>query len=95
MSAGRRSCNGRVHIGRKLAGRKIQKLDDYVVAGRNGSTLMIVGTLVASFLSTNTFLAESGMAYGVNAGGWILIPPICAAGYVYGARRSYVQRLKQ
>jgi sodium/pantothenate symporter len=75
-----------VYIGiGNYAGRKVKDLDDYVVAGRNGSTLMIVGTLVASFLSTNTFLAESGMAYGVNAGGWILIPPISAAGYVYGA----------
>jgi sodium/pantothenate symporter len=67
------------------AGRKVKHLDDYVVAGRNASTLMIVGTLVASFLSTNTFLAESGMAYGVNTGGWLLIPPITVAGYVYGA----------
>lgn len=57
-----------VYIGiGNYAGRKVKNLDDYVVAGRNGSTLMIVGTLVASFLSTNTFLAESGMAYGVNA----------------------------
>jgi sodium/pantothenate symporter len=75
-----------VYIGiGNYAGRKVKNLDDYVVAGRNGSTLMIVGTLVASFLSTNTFLAESGMAYGVNAGGWILLPPIAYAGYVYGA----------
>jgi sodium/pantothenate symporter len=66
-------------------GRKVKHLDDYIVAGRNASTLMIVGTLVASFTSTNTFLAESGMAYGVNAGGWLLQPPIFAAGYIYGA----------
>ncbi len=67
------------------AGRKVKNLDDYFVAGRNAPTLMIVGTLVASFLSTNTFLAETGMAYGVNTGGWLLMPPIFAAGYVYGA----------
>jgi len=66
-------------------GRKVKHLDDYVVAGRNASTLMIVGTLVASFTSTNTFLAESGMAYGANAGGWLLLPPLFASGYVYGA----------
>ena len=75
-----------VYIGiGNYAGRKVKHLDDYVVAGRNASTLMIVGTLVASFTSTNTFLAESGMAYGANAGGWLLMPPIFAAGYVYGA----------
>jgi len=75
-----------VYIGiGNFAGRKVKDLDDYVVAGRNASTLMIVGTLVASFTSTNTFLAESGMAYGANAGGWLLMPPIFASGYVYGA----------
>ncbi|MGI9219445.1 MAG: sodium:solute symporter family protein, partial [Woeseiaceae bacterium] len=75
-----------VYIGiGNYAGRKVKHLDDYIVAGRNASTLLIVGTLVASFTSTNTFLAESGMAYGANAGGWILMPPIFAAGYVYGA----------
>jgi len=75
-----------VYIGiGNYAGRKVKHLDDYIVAGRNASTLMIVGTLVASFTSTNTFLAESGMAYGVNAGGWLLQPPIFAAGYIYGA----------
>ena len=68
-----------------FAGRKVKDLDDYVVAGRNASTLMIVGTLVASFTSTSTFLAEAGMAYGANAGGWLLMPPIFASGYVYGA----------
>lgn len=75
-----------VYIGiGNYVGRKVKHLDDYIVAGRNAPTLMIVGTLVASFTSTNTFLAESGMAYGVNAGGWLLQPPIFAAGYIYGA----------
>ena len=29
-------------------GRKVKHLDDYFVAGRNASTLLIVGTLVAA-----------------------------------------------
>ena len=67
------------------AGRKVKQLDDYVVAGRSAPTLLIVGTLVASYLSTNTFLAETGFAYGHHAGAWLLMPPIILAGYVYGA----------
>jgi sodium/pantothenate symporter len=75
-----------VYIGiGNYAGRKVKDLNDYVVAGRNAPTLMIVGTLVASYLSTNTFLGEAGFAYGNNAGGWLLMPPLAAAGYVYGA----------
>lgn len=38
------------------AGRRVKKLDDYFVAGRRAPTLLIVGTLVASVLSTNIFL---------------------------------------
>ncbi len=67
------------------AGRKVKDVEQYMVAGRQAPTLLIVGTLVASYLSTNTFLAETGMAYGVNAGGWILFPAIATAGYIYGA----------
>mgnify|MGYP005715879393 FL=1 len=65
------------------AGRKVKNLEDYYVAGRNASTLLIVGTLVASFMSTNAFLGEMGMSYqghgplivimtGVNCMGYIL-----------------------
>ena len=39
------------------AGRSVRKLDDYFVAGRRAPTLLIVGTLVASVLSTAISLA--------------------------------------
>jgi Na+/proline symporter len=67
------------------AGRKVKHLEDYFVAGRQAPTLLIVGTLVASFLSTNTFLGETGMAYSNWAGAWLIFPPIAVAGYVLGA----------
>ena len=38
------------------AGRKVKHLEDYFVVGRQAPTLLIVGTLVASVLSTNAFL---------------------------------------
>lgn len=67
------------------AGRKVKDVEAYMVAGRQAPTLLIVGTLVASYLSTATFLGESGFAYGINAGGWILWPAISLTGYIYGA----------
>ncbi len=67
------------------AGRRVKGLDDYFVAGRQAPTVLIVGTLTASFLSTNTFLAETGMAYTFWAGPWILFPPLMVMGYIYGA----------
>ena len=67
------------------AGRRVKKLDDYFVAGRRAPTLLIVGTLVASVLSTNIFLGETGFVYEGQAGPYLLWPPIGAMGYIFGA----------
>ena len=67
------------------AGRRVKKLDDYFVAGRNAPTILIVGTLVASLISTNAFLGETGFVYDGQAGPYLLWPGIAATFYVYGA----------
>ena len=67
------------------AGRRVKKLEDYFVAGRRAPTLLIVGTLVASVLSTNIFLGETGFVYDGQAGPYLLWPPIGAMGYIFGA----------
>ncbi|MEM7359356.1 MAG: sodium:solute symporter family protein [Pseudomonadota bacterium] len=67
------------------SGRGINKLDDYYVAGRRAPTLIIVGTLVASLMSTSMFLGEAGFAYAGQAGPYVLFPQIACAGYVIGA----------
>ncbi|SDP65927.1 hypothetical protein SAMN05660330_03582, partial [Desulforhopalus singaporensis] len=45
------------------AGKKVKGMEDYYVVGRNAPTVMIVGTLVASFLSTVAFMGETGFSY--------------------------------
>ena len=67
------------------AGRKVKRLDDYYVAGRNAPTLLIVGTLIASVLSTATFLGDTGMAYSGYAVLLLLTNSIISTGYVLGA----------
>lgn len=67
------------------AGRGIRKLDEYFVAGRRAPTLFIVGTLVASMISSTMFLGEAGFAYDTQAGPYILFPQAAAVGYVLGA----------
>jgi sodium/pantothenate symporter len=67
------------------AGRRVKKLDDYFVAGRKAPTILIVGTLVASLMSTNAFLGETGFVYAGQAGPYLLWPAIAASFYVYGA----------
>ncbi len=67
------------------AGRGIKRLDDYYVAGRRAPTLLIVGTLVASMMSSTMFLGEAGFAYAGQAGMYLFGPQIHAIGYVLGA----------
>lgn len=67
------------------AGRGIKKLDDYYVAGRRAPTLIIVGTLVASVMSSTMFLGDAGFAYAGQAGPYVLFPQAATVGYVLGA----------
>jgi sodium/pantothenate symporter len=67
------------------AGRGVKNLDDYYVAGRRAPTLLIVGTLVASLMSSTMFLGEAGFAYDTQAGPYVLFPQAAAIGYVIGA----------
>lgn len=63
----------------------VKGADDYFVAGRNAPTGLIVGSMVASLISTGLFLGDSGEAYN---GIWIATAgcaAISAGGYVVGA----------
>jgi sodium/pantothenate symporter len=67
------------------AGRGIHELDEYFVAGRRAPTLFIVGTLVASLISSVMFLGEAGFAYETQAGPYVLFPQAATIGYILGA----------
>jgi len=67
------------------AGRSVKNLDDYFVAGRRAPTILIVGTLVASVMSSVAFLGEAGFTYDGQMGAYMLFPSTSAAGYVIGA----------
>ena len=67
------------------AGRRVKHLDDYFVAGRGAPTLLIVGTLVASFLSTNSFLGETGFTYSGHGPVLFIMTAVNCLGYILGA----------
>lgn len=67
------------------AGLRIKHLDDYYVAGRNAPTFLIVGTLVASFLSTNAFIGEVGMSYRGHGPLIVIMTGVNCVGYIIGA----------
>ena len=67
------------------AGRGVKRLDDYYVAGRRAPTILILGTLVASVMSSTMFLGEAGFAYEGQAGPYVIFPQAATTGYVIGA----------
>lgn len=67
------------------AGRSVRVLDDYFVAGRRAPTLLILGTLVASVMSTAIFMGEAAFTYQGQLGTYILFPGIAVTGYLLGA----------
>ena len=67
-----------------LVGRRVKSQSDYYVAGRSAPTLLVSGTLVASFLSTVAFMGEVGFAYDGYAVLMLILTPLNASGYVIG-----------
>ena len=68
-----------------VAGRKVKSTNDYYVSGRNAPTLLIVGSLIASFLSTGAFLGDTGEVYDGFFMGIVIVGVLQATGYIYGA----------
>lgn len=67
------------------AGRRVRSTNDYYVAGRKAPTILIVGSLIASFLSTGAFLGDTGEVYAGLFIGIVTVGILQATGYIYGA----------
>ena len=68
-----------------FAGRKVKDTNDYYVSGRRAPTILIVGSLIASFLSTGAFLGDTGEVYSGFFMGIVIVGILQATGYIYGA----------
>ncbi|WP_174614691.1 sodium:solute symporter family protein [Virgibacillus ihumii] len=65
--------------------KKVSNVEDYYVSGRNAPTLLITGSLVASFLSSVTFMGEAGFSYSGYPIIQLILVVFNASGYVLGA----------
>ena len=65
-----------------IAGRMVKDTNDYYVSGRNAPTALIVGSLIASFLSTGAFLGDTGEVYDGFFMGIFIVGIIQATGYI-------------
>lgn len=67
-----------------VVGRTIKDKSDYYVAGRAAPTFLVAGTLVASFLSTVSFMGELGFSYDGYPVVMILLTAFNISGYMLG-----------
>lgn len=65
--------------------KKVTNTADYYVSGRSASTLLIVGSLVASLFSAVLFTGEAGFAYDGYPIAMLLFATILCCGYILGA----------
>lgn len=79
-----------------IAGRRVKDTNDYYVAGRRAPVILIVGSLIASFLSTGAFMGDTGEVYSGFFMGIVIVGILQASGYVYGAGLfgKYVRRVR-
>ncbi|RST71230.1 sodium:solute symporter family protein [Siminovitchia acidinfaciens] len=76
--------------------RKVSSVEEYYVSGRNAGTLLITGSLVASFLSTVAFMGEVGFSYDGYPILLLILTIFNASGYVFGVLffGKYLRRSK-
>lgn len=85
-----------------IISKSVKNADDYYVAGRKAPTILIFGSLVASYCSTGIFMGTAGECYDGFFGPYIITPLLLITGYVLGSvffgkylRRSEVLTIPQ
>lgn len=85
-----------------LISKKVKTANDYFVSGRNTPTLLITGSLVASFIGVGLFMGDVGEAYSGFFAPIIVAVGVLSVGYIVGSvffgrylRRSQVSTLPE
>lgn len=68
-----------------LVSKKVKSADDYFVAGRNAPTLLITGSLVASFIGVGLFMGDVGESYSGFFAPIIVAVGVLSVGYIVGS----------
>ncbi|MGM8365274.1 sodium:solute symporter family protein [Virgibacillus sp. W0181] len=79
-----------------MVSKKVKNLEDYYVSGRNAPTLLIVGSLVASYLSTVAFMGDSAFSYDGYGLPMLIMSIFVLPGYITGVMffGRYLRRSK-
>ncbi|MGN0151063.1 MAG: sodium:solute symporter [Wujia sp.] len=68
-----------------LVSRQVKDVNDFFVAGRQAPTILIVGSLVASYCSTGLFMGDVGEAYAGFYTPFMITAMMLVGGYVVGS----------
>lgn len=82
--------------------RKVKDANDFYVAGRNAPILLIVGSMIASYVSTGMFMGDAGEYYSGIFSPMTILATMQVVGYIIGAvffgrylRRSKVMTIPE
>jgi sodium/pantothenate symporter len=67
-----------------IVSKKVKNIEDYYVSGRNAPTLLIVGSLVASYLSTVAFMGDASFSYEGYGLPLLIMSIFVLPGYIIG-----------
>jgi len=68
-----------------LISRKVKDANDFYVAGRKAPVLLIVGSMMASYVSTGMFMGDAGEYYNGLFSPMTILATMQVVGYIYGA----------
>lgn len=82
--------------------RKVKNANDFYVAGRNAPIILIVGSMIASYVSTGMFMGDAGEYYSGIFSPMTILATMQVVGYIIGAvffgrylRRSKVMTIPE
>ena len=82
--------------------KKVKNVNDFYVAGRNAPVLLIVGSMIASYVSTGMFMGDAGEYYSGIFSPMTILATMQVVGYIIGAvffgrylRRSKVMTIPE
>lgn len=85
-----------------LISRKVKDKNDFYVAGRNAPIILIVGSMIASYVSTGMFMGDAGEYYSGLFSPMTILATMQVVGYIIGAvffgrylRRSKVMTIPE
>ena len=68
-----------------LVSRKVKNANDFFVAGRNAPVILIVGSMIASYVSTGMFMGDAGEYYSGLFSPMTILATMQVVGYIIGA----------